>query len=109
VLLQPVLPAAAMLLGGQVTRTIAGGIAKTATFAKYPSLFAFGEYWLHVGTCQVLCMCDMSWALYAALLRSGALTSQRAMYACQPLSSLALHVIPAIANFATLEWHSRLC
>jgi hypothetical protein len=35
-----------MLLGGQVTRTIAGGIAKTSTFAKYPSLFAFGECYL---------------------------------------------------------------
>jgi phosphate/sulfate permease len=33
----------AMLLGGQVTRTIAGGIAKTTTFARFPSLFAFGE------------------------------------------------------------------
>jgi sodium-dependent phosphate transporter len=33
----------AMLLGGQVTRTIAGGIAKTTTFTRFPSLFAFGE------------------------------------------------------------------
>ena len=33
----------AMLLGGQVTKTIAGGIAKTSTFAKFPALFAFGE------------------------------------------------------------------
>jgi sodium-dependent phosphate transporter len=32
----------AMLLGGSVTKTIAGGIAKPATFAKFPQLFMFG-------------------------------------------------------------------
>jgi solute carrier family 20 (sodium-dependent phosphate transporter) len=32
----------AMLLGGAVTKTIAGGIAKSKTFAKYPQLFMFG-------------------------------------------------------------------
>jgi len=30
-------------LTGVVTRTIAGGIAKPSTFAKYPSVFMFGE------------------------------------------------------------------
>jgi sodium-dependent phosphate transporter len=32
----------AMLLGGAVTRTIAGGIAKPKTFQKAPQLFMFG-------------------------------------------------------------------
>ena len=32
----------AMLLGGSVTKTIAGGIAKPKTFAKVPQLFMFG-------------------------------------------------------------------
>jgi phosphate/sulfate permease len=32
----------AMLLGGSVTRTIAGNIAKPKTFAKAPQLFMFG-------------------------------------------------------------------
>eukprot|EP00878_Enallax_costatus_P033281 GHUV01036692.1.p1 GENE.GHUV01036692.1~~GHUV01036692.1.p1 ORF type:complete len:538 (+),score=156.99 GHUV01036692.1:799-2412(+) len=31
-----------MLLGGSVTRTIAGSIAKPTTFARYPALFMFG-------------------------------------------------------------------
>jgi sodium-dependent phosphate transporter len=33
----------AMLLGGAVTRTIAGGIANSATFSRYPALFLYGE------------------------------------------------------------------
>ena len=32
----------AMLLGGAVTKTVAGGIAKPKTFAKMPQLFMFG-------------------------------------------------------------------
>lgn len=32
----------AMLLGGAVTRTIAGGIAKPKTFSAQPQLFMFG-------------------------------------------------------------------
>ncbi len=32
----------AVLLGGSVTKTIAGGIAKTATFAPYPAIFMYG-------------------------------------------------------------------
>jgi sodium-dependent phosphate transporter len=32
----------AMLLGGSVTKTVAGGIAKPAAFAKQPQLFMFG-------------------------------------------------------------------
>ncbi len=31
-----------ILLGGSVTKTIAGGIAKTSTFAQEPQLFMFG-------------------------------------------------------------------
>ncbi|KAF6259740.1 sodium/phosphate symporter [Scenedesmus sp. NREL 46B-D3] len=50
----------AMLLGGQVTRTIAGGIAKTATFAKFPSLFAFGMLTAETGA--------MVWVLLASYL-----------------------------------------
>lgn len=33
----------AVLLGGNVTRTIAGGIARSATFQAQPALFMFGE------------------------------------------------------------------
>jgi sodium-dependent phosphate transporter len=32
----------AMLLGGAVTKTVAGGIAKPSTFAAVPQLFMFG-------------------------------------------------------------------
>jgi phosphate/sulfate permease len=32
----------AMLLGGSVTKTVAGGIARPQTFAKAPQLFMFG-------------------------------------------------------------------
>lgn len=32
----------AMLLGGNVTRTIAGGIAKTSTFSRTPAVFMYG-------------------------------------------------------------------
>ncbi len=32
----------AILLGGNVTKTIAAGIAKTATFSAYPAIFMFG-------------------------------------------------------------------
>ncbi len=31
-----------ILLGGSVTKTIAGGIAKPTTFAKVPQIFMFG-------------------------------------------------------------------
>ncbi|KAI8476390.1 MAG: phosphate transporter [Monoraphidium minutum] len=41
----------AMLLGGNVTKTIAGGIAKTTSFAKYPALFMFGMLCAEVGAC----------------------------------------------------------
>lgn len=34
----------AMLLGGAVTRTIAGGIANAATFTRYPALFLYGKF-----------------------------------------------------------------
>jgi phosphate/sulfate permease len=33
----------AFLLGGSVTSTIAGGIARTSTFASTPALFMFGK------------------------------------------------------------------
>lgn len=33
----------AMLLGGQVTKTIAGGIAKSSTFNSNPYVFMFGK------------------------------------------------------------------
>lgn len=32
----------ALLLGGQVTRTIAGGIARVTTFRRFPAQFLFG-------------------------------------------------------------------
>eukprot|EP00877_Chromochloris_zofingiensis_P005752 jgi/Chrzof1/15178/Cz09g30140.t1 len=32
-----------MLLGGNVTKTLAGGIANTSTFSLYPSIFMYGE------------------------------------------------------------------
>jgi phosphate/sulfate permease len=32
----------AMLLGGNVTKTVAGGIARTATFAGQPAIFIWG-------------------------------------------------------------------
>jgi sodium-dependent phosphate transporter len=32
----------AMFLGGAVTKTVAGSIAKPKTFMKYPQLFMFG-------------------------------------------------------------------
>jgi phosphate/sulfate permease len=32
----------AMLLGGNVTKTVAGGIAKTSTFAAQPAFFIWG-------------------------------------------------------------------
>ncbi|WIA36993.1 hypothetical protein OEZ86_008230 [Tetradesmus obliquus] len=50
----------AMLLGGQVTKTIAGGIAKTSTFAKFPALFAFGMLTAETGA--------MMWLLLATYL-----------------------------------------
>jgi sodium-dependent phosphate transporter len=42
----------ALLLGGQVTRTIAGSIAKTSTFKSYPALFMFGEWVIIPDECQ---------------------------------------------------------
>jgi phosphate/sulfate permease len=36
--------AGAMLLGGNVTKAIAGGIAKTSTFAATPAVFMYGAY-----------------------------------------------------------------
>ena len=39
----------AMLLGGNATRTIAGGIAKPSAFAAYPALFMFGMLCAEVG------------------------------------------------------------
>lgn len=50
----------AFLLGGQVTKTIAGGIAKTSTFAKYPQLFMFGMLTAETGA--------MLWILLATYL-----------------------------------------
>lgn len=50
----------AFLLGGQVTRTIAGGIAKTSTFAKTPQLFMFGMLTAETGA--------MIWLLTATYL-----------------------------------------
>ena len=49
-----------MLLGGNVTKTIAGGIAKTSTFAKYPAIFMFGMLCAEVGA--------MLWILFATYL-----------------------------------------
>lgn len=42
----------AMLLGGQVTKTIAGGIAKTSTFTSNPYVFMFGK-------CSILLMTSL--------------------------------------------------
>jgi sodium-dependent phosphate transporter len=39
----------ALLLGGQVTRTIAGNIARVSTFRRFPAQFMFGE-------CCVMCV-----------------------------------------------------
>jgi solute carrier family 20 (sodium-dependent phosphate transporter) len=50
----------AMLLGGNVTKTIAGGIANPSTFAKYPALFMFGMLAAEVGAC--------TWILLATYL-----------------------------------------
>ncbi|KAF6262371.1 phosphate transporter [Scenedesmus sp. NREL 46B-D3] len=50
----------AMLLGGQVTKTIAGGIAKTKTFQDYPQLFMFGMLTAETGA--------MVWLLLATYL-----------------------------------------
>eukprot|EP00878_Enallax_costatus_P032942 GHUV01036296.1.p1 GENE.GHUV01036296.1~~GHUV01036296.1.p1 ORF type:complete len:434 (+),score=58.06 GHUV01036296.1:211-1512(+) len=50
----------AFLLGGQVTKTIAGGIAKTSTFAKTPQLFMFGMLTAETGA--------MLWILFATYL-----------------------------------------
>lgn len=50
----------AMLLGGNVTKTIAGGIAKTSTFTKYPALFMFGMLCAETGA--------MIWLLLATYL-----------------------------------------
>lgn len=50
----------AMLLGGQVTKTIAGGIAKTSTFTAFPSVFAFGMLCAETGA--------MIWILLATYL-----------------------------------------
>lgn len=44
----------AQLLGGNVTKTIAGGIAKTSTFASNPYVFMFGEY----PTISLCCICQ---------------------------------------------------
>jgi hypothetical protein len=44
-----------MTLGGQVTRTIAGGIARPQTFARYPALFMFGM--LTAETAAMICEC----------------------------------------------------
>jgi hypothetical protein len=43
----------AMTLGGQVTRTIAGGIARPQTFAQFPALFMFGM--LTAETAAMIC------------------------------------------------------
>ncbi|KAF6251745.1 phosphate transporter family-domain-containing protein [Scenedesmus sp. NREL 46B-D3] len=50
----------ALLLGGQVTKTIAGGIAKTSTFTKAPQLFMFGMLTAETGA--------MIWILLATYL-----------------------------------------
>uniref|UniRef100_A0A383VLB7 Phosphate transporter n=1 Tax=Tetradesmus obliquus TaxID=3088 RepID=A0A383VLB7_TETOB len=50
----------ALLLGGQVTKTIAGGIAKTSTFAKAPQLFMYGMLTAETGA--------MIWILLATYL-----------------------------------------
>eukprot|EP00775_Hariotina_reticulata_P003090 gene3090-3369_t len=50
----------AMLLGGVVTRTIAGGIAKPSTFTKFPSVFMFGMLTAETGA--------MIWILLATYL-----------------------------------------
>jgi sodium-dependent phosphate transporter len=50
----------ALLLGGQVTKTIAGGIAKTSTFAKAPQLFMYGMLTAETGA--------MIWILLATYM-----------------------------------------
>ena len=35
----------AVLLGGNVTQTIAGSIARTSTFQSFPAMFMYGEYY----------------------------------------------------------------
>ncbi|WIA18457.1 hypothetical protein OEZ85_009915 [Tetradesmus obliquus] len=50
----------AMLLGGQVTKTVAGGIAKTKTFQDYPQLFMFGMLTAETGA--------MLWILLATYM-----------------------------------------
>ncbi|KAF6263080.1 phosphate transporter [Scenedesmus sp. NREL 46B-D3] len=50
----------AMLLGGSVTKTIAGGIAKSSTFAAYPALFMFGMLTAETGA--------MIWLLLATYM-----------------------------------------
>jgi sodium-dependent phosphate transporter len=50
----------AFLLGGEVTKTIAGGIAKSSTFAKTPQLFMFGMLTAETGA--------MIWILFATYM-----------------------------------------
>jgi sodium-dependent phosphate transporter len=41
----------AVTLGGQVTRTVAGSIANTKTFAGHPATFMYGMFCAEVGAC----------------------------------------------------------
>lgn len=50
----------AMLLGGNVTKTIAGGIANTSTFSKSPAMFMFGMLAAEIGAAL--------WILFATYL-----------------------------------------
>jgi hypothetical protein len=50
----------AFFLGGSVTRTIAGNIARTSTFASTPALFMYGMLCAEAGA--------MVWALFATYM-----------------------------------------
>lgn len=67
----------AMLLGGAVTRTIAGGIANTSTFTAYPALFLYGERAQH-------CLCL---SVPAPAVGPGVAVAPLSAYRCAALSA----------------------
>jgi phosphate/sulfate permease len=71
----------AMLLGGAVTRTIAGGIANTSTFARTPALFMLGMLTAETAA--------MIWLLVATYLELPVSTTHSIGAACLRLCFLA--------------------
>jgi hypothetical protein len=87
----------AVLLGGSVTRTISGGIARLPAFTATPALFMFGMLCAEAGACVWILVGISSLIMYAALVLSAPIMSGKPVYSG-----------PELANVVACRWRRTM-